>query len=129
MENSLVNPLWIYLIDVLSNIGLFLWILFLILIVICVVFAITLFCGVYDGFMEEDDIEYKFSKRWFKTTLILSITVATFALAIPSEKTMYTMFVSSYLTEENITSATESVTDVVDYIFEKVDQLQNDEGD
>jgi hypothetical protein len=46
---------------------------------------------------------------------------------IPSEKTMYAMLAASYITEENIDKAGNTVTDMVDYIFDKVDELQDDE--
>ena len=126
MSNSLVNPLWIYLIDVISNLKVISIISLSVGICACVIFGVWYFCKVSDGYYDDEDIELKMTKSWFKISIIATIISSIFTCTIPSEKTMYTMFVTSYLTEENITNATESVTDIVDYIFEKVDQLQGE---
>jgi phage-related protein len=126
MENSLVNPWWIYLIDLFSNADALMWVSVVVCAVICILATIIFLCETSDGFLDEDDKLYGILKKAIKTSIVVGIITMIIGSVIPSEKTMYTMFVSSYLTEENITNATESVTDVVDYIFEKVDQLQND---
>lgn len=126
MENSLINPLWVYLIDVLSGLNIISIVCLIFGLVGCVVLGAFYFMMVFDDCFDEEDSEFKMMKFGFKTSIIVAIISAIIMVAIPSEKTLYTMFVTSYLTEENITNATESVTDVIDYIFEKVDQLQND---
>ena len=124
--NYLVNPLWIYLIDVCCSID-------------NIIFAIITIGGVatiiggmiYIGLLTIDghdinDKEPKLVKSILKPCIIVLIIGTIMSCIIPSEKTMYAMFAASYITEENIETASQTVTDVVDYIFEKVDELQND---
>ena len=57
-----------------------------------------------------------------KICLIACIVTGTFNLIIPSQKTMYTMLVANFVTYENVETATESIKDSVDYIFEKLNK-------
>ena len=126
MENYLINPLWIYLIDIISDVEILSIICLCIGIVGCVIFGVWRFFQIIDGYYDDEDGEFRLTKFWVKTSIIMTIISAIITCVIPSEKTMYTMFISSYITEENLNSATETVTDVVDYIFEKVDELQGE---
>ena len=122
MEKYLINPLWIYLFDVLSDIELTL--VFGVIVMCIILFVFSLFWILEGDFIfgEKKELPIQFFKK-----SIIGLIVAFIIMAIiPSEKTMYTMFVASYITEENLNSAKETVTDVVDYIFEKVDELQGE---
>lgn len=55
---------------------------------------------------------------------IVSLAILIFT---PSEDTCYKMLAADMFTQDNINSATEYVTDVVDYAVDKVKELQNTE--
>lgn len=65
----------------------------------------------------------KWAKR-FAVGLVISIALG---VLIPSEDTCYKMLAADMFTQDNINSATEYVTDVVDYAVDKVKELQNTE--
>ena len=62
----------------------------------------------------------KWAKR-FATGLVVSIALC---VLIPSEETCYKMLAADMFTQDNINSATEYVTDVIDYAVDKVKELQ-----
>lgn len=130
MNNPIINPLWIYLIDLLNNLN-------------DCLFALSLFlgAGLFVGFIfyflwrgseyssrcDEDIENNKLYKCFLKRGVIIFIILSVLDAVIPSEKVMYTMFVSSYITQENIELTSDAITDMVDYIFEKVDELGADD--
>ena len=126
MSNPIINPLWIYLINVANNLqGLCL--------------ALTIFSGAglfvgcafyfmwrqdsYSSTYEEDVKTDKVYQRILKRIAIILTISSLLVTLVPSEKVMYTMLVANYVTEENIEITTDALTDMVDYIFEKVDEL------
>lgn len=130
MSNPIINPLWIYLIHVLSNLG-------GLSLVIAIFSGIGLLIGCILYFIWEDDIyspnyeddieANKLYQRILKrVAIIFAVAVLLFTL-IPSEKIMYTMLVSNYITQENIELTGDAIEDMVDYIFEKVDELGEDD--
>lgn len=130
MSNPIINPWWIYLIDVLNSLRnvclaafIFLGIGLLLGGVIYIIWRVDEYSSDY-----EDDVNAnKMYQRMLKLgTIIFTIVVLLFTL-IPSEKVMYTMFVATYITEENVEITSDAITDVVDYIFEKVDELGEDD--
>lgn len=62
---------------------------------------------------------------WFKRVLILFMIFAVITALIPSKQTMYTMLVTDQLTYENIDKLGDSAKDSVDYIFDKIEEVQN----
>lgn len=128
MNEQIINPMWIYIMDVASDLDISIMIfsvLATIGLVIGLITYITWLFMEYDSDYEDDIIRNnKYSsilKKGIWTTVLLFIL----AFAIPSKQTMYAMFVSSYITEENINKTTESITDTVDYIFDKIDELND----
>ncbi len=71
----------------------------------------------------EDDPNYK--KKNKRYVIAMCIILATTAI-IPSKETMYTMLVSNYVTYNNIEKASNVIKDSVDYIFDKLEDKQND---
>ena len=122
--NYLINPLWIYLLDVLKDIESTFCLICIFsgcITLVAGVLAVCMFAFGYD----KNEAPYKVSKKVTKIGTIVAIITGIIVCFIPSEKTMYTMFVASYVTEENIDAAGETVTEMIDYIFEKVDELQD----
>lgn len=74
----------------------------------------------------QDDDEY-ISRLIFitsKKALIASVICIALASLMPSTRTAYAMYTASYTTPENINAVGNVATDTIDYIFEKVDELQ-----
>ena len=121
---QIINPWIFYLINILENIMVTGIVLFVILVVTAIVMGVM----VFDPAESVSDEKKKLFKKLLKRVVIPIVVVCTLAITfIPSEKTMYTMLVSSYVTTDNLETATEVIQDGVDYIFDKLDS--DEEGD
>ena len=121
---QIINPWIFYLINILENIMLTGIVLFGISIVTAIVMGVM----VFDPAESVSDEKKKLFKKMLKRVVIPIVVVCTLLITfIPSEKTMYTMLVSSYVTTDNLETATEVIQDGVDYIFDKLDS--DEEGD
>lgn len=121
---QIINPWIFYLISILENI----MVTGIVLFVISVVTAIVMGVMVFDPAESVSDEKKKLFKKMLKRVVIPIVVVCTLLITfIPSEKTMYTMLVSSYVTTDNLETATEVIQDGVDYIFDKLDS--DEEGD
>ena len=121
---QIINPWIFYLINILENI----MVTGIVLFVISVVTASVMGVMVFDPAESVSDEKKKLFKKMLKRVVIPIVVVCTLAITfIPSEKTMYTMLVSSYVTTDNLETATEVIQDGVDYIFDKLDS--DEEGD
>lgn len=115
MSEPIINPLILYLFNVLPNIQFFLEIIITIVGAgICTYIILRL-----------ADVEgINLSK--LKKPLIVMAIMTLLAISIPSEKTMLTMYVASLTTSENIEKISGSVEDTVDYIVEKIQELEEE---
>ena len=121
---QIINPWIFYLINILENI----MVTGIVLFVISVVTAIVMGVMVFDPAESVSDEKKKLFKKMLKRVVIPIVVVCTLLITfIPSEKTMYTMLVSSYVTTDNLETATGVIQDGVDYIFDKLDS--DEEGD
>lgn len=111
----IISPWIFYLIEVLSTIKI-VFIVALILILICCVIVLA---GSIDEWYSE---EMKMIKPWLKKGVIASILLGIAAIFTPSQETLYKMVIANYVTYENIETATDTIKDSVDYIFEKLDK-------
>ena len=129
MSNPIINPLWIYLIHVLSNLGNLAIGIAIFSGAILLIGCIFYFIWIGDSYSPsyEDDIEAnKLYQRILKRVAIIFSVASLLIVVIPSEKIMYTMIVSNYITQENIELTCDAIEDMVDYTFEKVDELGED---
>lgn len=118
--------------------------------IVCMVYLIA----VKDDIIEEEDryktsqlCNYKFTEEAFNKYLekcnlkinncvkIMKKIAVFFAIVIvllillPSRETMYTMFTLYYVTEDNIKMVGDSAQDVVDYIFDKIEEITDNNPD
>lgn len=115
MNEPIINPIVFYLIDLAGDLEAFVCVA---LIAIIAIFAILYFCF-------SDEIN-DFTKKVIKPTIITIVILALVAIAIPSDKTMYAMLVSNYVTQENVEKAEDKVKEITDYIFDKVEETKGD---
>lgn len=74
---------------------------------------------------EKDRKTYNQYISWLKKSIVAFAICSIVIIAIPTQETMYTMLVSSYVTTDNIETVGDVIQDSVDYIFEKL----NNEGE
>lgn len=125
----IVNILWIYIIDVLSGLDnlVFMILSFTIIAsIVGIMWYLMWRINDYTSEYEEDVEQNNTYLKNIRKVLIGLIILMMLNSLIPSEKTMYTMFVASYVTEENIKKTGETATDIVDYIFERADELNEE---
>ena len=119
---EIINPWIFYLIDTLNGLlGLGI-VAFILSVVTAIILAVMVFDPTNDVSDENKTIYKKLLKRVFIPIAVACTLLITF---IPNKKTMYAMWVSSYVTTDNLETATEVIQDGVDYIFDKFD---SDEG-
>lgn len=118
----IINPLWFYLIELCARFGTGFIVGGLAIIIIGGIFT-------FFEYMTDTD-EISFSERQLKRLkriLILGIITLTIGSIIPSRDTCYKMFIASYVTTSNIDSVEGEATKLVDYIVEKIDELNDTE--
>ena len=115
----IINPMLIYMINVASTLkftgG---------------VIALVVFCfyGFYffttsDDYRSEEEETAR--NKTFKVVFKIVVISLILALALPSVSTSYKMLAISYVTTDNVDAAGQGAKEVVDYIFEKVDEMNS----
>lgn len=114
----IINPIMIYLMNVMSKIG-----EMAPFILIFSIFVLALLFVTSPARNSSED------KRQHKAIIKIATITATISLFlsifIPSRDTMIAMLVAKHVTIENIQSGKEVVKDSIDYIFEKIKELDN----
>lgn len=123
MNNSgyIVNPIWFWLISIVEDIDFFVsfilgFSVFAIFIMSIIIFFIYIESG--QGFREYIG-KYKIILR---RLFICFIVTAVIAILVPSRQDMEKIIIFSKLTEENVTAATDYGKDLVDYVFDKINE-------
>ena len=119
--NSIINPWVFYWIGIVDNVR---TLLSAILIVLLIGLAILLACTMCDV----DDYGSKSKNVDKDVKICIKVAIATFVFAVlvcfvPDSNTCYKMLAANMFTPDNINSATEYVTDVIDYAVDKVKEL------
>lgn len=118
MNDYYINPSWFYWINVADNLRMVL-IISLILIASGTVIGVPILseaCG--------DEISYK--KLLKKCIIILCICIAGLVF-IPSKDTCIEMIVAQTVTPANVNYAKGEVKDVIDYVFDKINEVDSEE--
>ncbi len=126
MEQVIINPMWLYWLDVLENIvfivGLVMIISFLIIVFLTVVIVAT-----YDNYRNEDEEKnYKIMIKDTKLAVCIWTSILFISAFVPSKDTLIAMFIAKNITVEKVVQGKEVVKDSIDYIFEKIKEV-NDE--
>ena len=119
-QTSIISPFLIYLINTLSNIA------FAILILIGTLFVIFILmvCGCMVYRLDEDE-KYNDLIPKIKICIKCIIVCTIFYVFIPSKNTCYQMLATSVITYENVDAGKETVKSAIDYVFEKIDEINN----
>lgn len=119
MNTPLIKPSLIYLINLACNAKFALIMITAIAVIVAIVMGSYISIGCY--YKERPKLT---EKKLLRISVISGICCTLACTAIPSEKTCYTMLVSSQLTPQNIQSVGNDLKSAVDYIFEKIDELE-----
>ena len=111
-----INPMWFYLQSISNGIK----IASIVGIVALFIATSVLICYYFDSFGEGKDKILKSIKR-FVVGIIIAIILA---IAIPSTDTINKMIVSSVVTKENVAKGVETTKDLIDYIVDKINEIE-----
>lgn len=107
----IINPWWFYLFDMVEKLGTTSSVIAAILGIGGVIYFIIW------GICERNEV--KFSK-----ILIVIFAISSFlAVFIPSKETCYQMAAASLVTPDNLTTAGNTATDIIDYIVDSIDKI------
>ena len=127
----IINPWIMYVIGLVNNINYIFTagIVFLfIAIIIAATFGFIRLVVDYDNFDEFLE-DYHTAVKWFKKGCISLIIAGIVMIFIPSEKTLYSMIILENVTPNNIEIAGNTGKDVIDYLFDKIDQMNDEKED
>ena len=125
----IINPWIMYVIGLANNVNYVLITIIIILFTATIVvtaLGIVQFVENYDNFDEFLE-EYHTAVKWFKRGFITLIVAGVVMIFMPSEKTLYSMVVLDNVTPDNIEAVGNTGKDVIDYIFDKIDQIKEEE--
>lgn len=119
--NSIISPWAFYWISIVDNIR---TLLIIVLIVLMIGEAIMSMCTMSDA----DCYSFRDENVAKEVKICIKVAIATFVVAVlvcvtPDSDTCYKMLAAKMFTQDNINSATEYVTDVIDYAVDKVKEL------
>jgi len=114
----IINPMLIYMITTVDSLGKLAWAVFAI-----VAFALFIASLLFltDDYSNDDKKKKMFIniKKCAKILIVISVV----AVITPSASTSYKMLAASYVTTDNVNAAGQGAKEIIDYIFEKVDEM------
>lgn len=119
--NSIINPWVFYWIGTVDNLKNMLLMVLIISLIATVLLALTTMCDADDHSFQDKKVI-----RGVKNTVkaaVVSLVLSTLFCLIPDSDTCYKMLAANMFTQDNINSATDYVTDVIDYAVDKVKEL------
>lgn len=125
--NSIISPWVFYWIGIVDNVRTLLIIILIMLLTGLVILLACTMCDVDDYGSESKNVDKD-------VKICIKVAIATFVFAvlvcvIPDSDTCYKMLAADMFTPNNINSATDYVTDVIDYAVDKVKELNPGSGE
>lgn len=129
----IINPWIMYIIGLIYNINIVFSIIFIVLLSIFILILFGIIVTFVDNYtIDEIDSfldDYHDFIKWFKRGCVALVIIGTVLILMPSEKTLYSMVVLDNVTPNNIETIGNTGKDVVDYIFDKIDQMNEEENE
>lgn len=119
--NAIISPWVFYWIGIVDNIKNMLLALLVISLFATTILSISTMCDADTYSFNDKDATHEV-KVTVKVAIISFVLALLFCL-IPDSDTCYKMLAADMFTQDNINSATEYVTDVIDYAVDKVKEL------
>lgn len=127
MEGPIISPWLIYLINASPGIRISLiFIGSLLLVLAWFLYTKSDTNFVWSDSYKDQELSKKY-KRAKNVTIAIAVLVLLTTFLIPSKQTCYQMLAAHYMTYENVDALGEQAKDVVDYIFDKVDEVSSGE--
>lgn len=127
MEGPIISPWLIYLINASPGIRISLiFIGSLLLVLAWFLYTNSDTNFVWSDSYKDQELSKKY-KRAKNVTIAIAVLVLLTTFLIPSKQTCYQMLAAHYMTYENVDALGEQAKDVVDYIFDKVDEVSSGE--
>ena len=112
MRMPIINPMYLYLIEVLHNIDVLNQGLFLLLSI-----AMFILAGLYIGVDEMPEEEIASLKRWTKVIGVIWLVSLSICIFVPTKDMMYKMLLAHYVTTDNIQIVNDAIkTNLQDYL-------------
>lgn len=127
----IINPWIMYVIGLVNNISYIFTAVIIFLffaIIIVVILGLVQFVENYDNFDEFLE-DCHTAVKWFKRGCISLIIAGIVMIFMPSEKTLYSMIILENVTPNNIEAVGNTGKDVVDYIFDKINHMNEEEDE
>lgn len=125
MNEPIISPWVFYLISLVDNILYFFGILVVVSIFVGAVYALIALYS-YDTIpYDKEEVFKKGAIRIFKYIVATFIVSCVITMFVPSSDTIYKMLVASQVTPHNIEVMGDTVENSIDYIFEKIQSLDN----
>ena len=128
---NVINPIWFYLCDVFTVVGIFASIATgLIGLAWLLTYAFGWHLTISNARFGEKDSDYREGlalKAAAKKLVIPFIIAFAFAIFVPSEKTVYKMMVANLATYENIDIAADTIEEAFDHVIDKLVELGDKE--
>ena len=129
-----INPIWFYLMDICDCLK----VISIVILGISIVALIVEFVNWINDYTDEfgdyifgKDIKQipqcvKLIKKLFISTVIIFIIYLLLSITVPTSKTITKMLIASVVTVENVNEAKEDTKELIDYIFEKVSEVKEE---
>lgn len=118
MNNYIINPMWFYWLDLLSDLECAICVITGVIGVCIFIILVISSTKIFDGWNDEEKaLGKKMAKKAIKLSII-PICMIFIIVLIPSKETMYQMMIAKYITHENINLSVEAVKSAVDYIVQ-----------
>ena len=120
--NPIISPWLIYFINILGDLqSLAILLAGVFLIALMIIFLLWTYYG-------DIGVEFEYVKKGKHKIIIFFEVISILGIIfIPSKETIYAMVVAKYVTPNNIEMVGGSVKNSIDYIFEKIDTLTEEE--
>lgn len=119
MSEPIISPWIFYWVNVLDSLKFFISTIIIIGIIAIITTAIIMVSTCFD--LDELKEKSKFLKIFQKAIISILILMAVYSFT-PSKETMITMLVADNVTKENIEITTDTIKNVTDYIFDKINE-------
>lgn len=118
-----INPWYFYLINVCESIKIVAFVYCIVSFLMFIIggsifFAQIEFYNFYDRDIEEISKKYGKIIKKYIASLIFSLVLIMF---VPSEEVCTKMLISSFVTEENVETAQETIKNTVDYVMDRIE--------
>ena len=124
-QTPIILPILIYLISISDNIrtALAFTLTFVAFVLVFATLTSIMLIGLrYEDYTDNKEYVNRIMRPIKKCIMIFIISLFTFLL-IPSSETCYKMIAANVITYENVDAGKETVKSAIDYVFEKIDEI------